>query len=169
MFYVGNRCRELGDMDSTRVLLRQLNRIACSFREAIERIDLSDAPGALPDFPEGCCTWATLFLGNYLKLECRYKPKRILSATRGGGINHEWIILDKINIDIVADQFSDSPSAVIVSENSTWHKQWKGGKIAEIHPVSKYEAVALRGQTKPSKLYEMIVSEVRKIILIDSE
>ncbi len=50
-------------------------------------------------------------------------------AARGGKGNipwtsHSWLERGNLVVDITADQFSDGPSEIIVSESSEWHGQF---------------------------------------------
>jgi len=152
----------------TSYYIKNLTRLANAFRNAFEIADLSQSPGFLPNFPSGCCSWASLFIGHYLRSECSISPQRIISARHTNGGQHEWLILNGIIIDITADQFDDAPSPVIVETNSEWHARFQGGEISDLLPVSDYdnELIYLDKQ-KPSDVYEMIVTKVREISKAD--
>jgi len=79
--------------------------IATKFRSAFDTIDLTNAPGFLPNFPKGCCGWATCFIGNYLQLVRAQSPLHILARHPGKGYGHEWIEIEGVILDITLDQF----------------------------------------------------------------
>ena len=148
--------------------IEYITQLAKAFRKAFDDYDLSHSPGFLPNFPSGCCSWASLFIGHYLKSEFSLSPKRIISARHTNGGQHEWLMLNDVIIDITADQFDDAPSPVIVETSSEWHARFQGGEIIDLRPVSDYdnEMIYLDKQ-KPSDVYGMIVTKVREILNAD--
>lgn len=144
--------------------IEYLTQLAKAFKKAFDDSDLSQAPGFLQNFPSGCCSWATIFIGHYLKYECGLSLKRIHSARRINGDQHEWLIVNGIIIDITADQFDDAPSPVIVETDSEWHAQLQGGEISDLRPVSDYDEIMCMNKQKPSEAYEMIAIRVRDIL-----
>jgi hypothetical protein len=137
-----------------------LMRAATAFRRAFESIDLSDAPGFLPKFPCGCCSWATWFLGHFLKYECGLSPRRYHSASRDDD-NHEWLVVEGIIVDITADQFDDCSDPIIVTRTSAWHEKWTNGKSADVKPIESYDVGTRFGEILPSEVYELIAQMVR--------
>lgn len=145
--------------------IEYLTQLAKVFREAFDDADLSQALGFLPNFPSGCCSWASIFIGHYLKNECGLSPQRIHSARHINGGQHEWLILNGIIIDITADQFDDAPSPVIVETDSEWHAQLQGGEKSDLRPVSDYDdEMIYMDKQKPSEVYEMIVTKVGELL-----
>lgn len=141
-----------------------LTQLAKAFREAFEVSDLSKAPGFLKNFPSGCCSWATIFIGHYLKNECGLSPKRILSAHHMSGGQHEWLIVNDIIIDITADQFDDAPNSVIVETDSEWHAKLQGGERSSLRPVSDYDEITCEDKQKASEVYTTIVTKVHELL-----
>ncbi len=138
---------------------KELLKIAQLFRKSIENINLDNAPGFLPHFPSGCCSWATLFLGNCLKNEFGLKPKRFCGAMYNGS-SHEWIVLDSVIIDITSDQYEDSNKSIIVSEKSKWHEKFNDGKIMDIKTPKDYDSAITKGM-KPSQIYILVIEKFR--------
>jgi len=140
-----------------------LRTLAFAFRQSIEKVVRSQAPELLHDFPKGCCSWASYFIGHYLKYELDLEPKRFVGALHApSGNHHEWIVLDDTIIDITADQFDDMSEPVVVSAESQWHSQLTGGCLTDVKPVSEYDSVIWKDGLKPSDVYEMVVKPIRK-------
>ncbi len=127
----------------------ELRKIALAFRKSFESADLRQAPGNLPYFPDGCCTCASLFIATFLRDKYGLNFKRIDSGHRNGS-PHEWIEIDGIIVDITADQYKDSSSAVIVKEKSSWHSNFKGCQISDKY-LSLYEYAKIPGN-EPARL-----------------
>lgn len=139
-----------------------LLRLGRAFRKAFETVGRSQSFGAFPHFPNGCCTWASIFIGNFLINEYDLSPKRVYSAWHPSSSQHEWVLLSGTIIDITADQFDDAPAPIIVRNDSEWHAQFRDSKISDYLPVSKYD---IRGNTqKVSDIYELIISEVKELL-----
>ena len=131
--------------------------IATDFRKAFEASDLSKAPGFLPHFPEGCCSWATWMIGHFLKFEMCHSVEEI-NAERAS-LPHAWLSADGIIIDITSDEFEDSEAKVIVSRNSDWHKTWSIVGTIEIQRMNTYD-VSGTGH-RASDIYELLVTSIR--------
>ena len=140
--------------------IKDLTKIAKAFREAFETIGRSYGFGFFPSFPEGCCTWASIFVGNFLIEEYGLCPLRTHSDSLHSGISHEWVLLEGIIIDITADQFDDSAGSVIVKKESAWHKKLKVSEISYYSQVSKYDNP--HEPHKVSDIYKSIKSRVLK-------
>ena len=136
--------------------------IATDFRKAFEDSDLSKAPGFLPHFPEGCCSWATWMIGHFLKFEMCQSVEEINAerALLSGTIPHAWLSADGIIIDITSDEFEDSEERVIVSRNSDWHKTWSIVEAIEIQRIDTYD-VSGTGH-RASDIYELLVTSIRR-------
>lgn len=144
--------------------IERLKVIAEEFRKGFEEIDLSDAPGFLPGFPEGCCSWASYMIGHFLKYELGLAPVEIQAERFGpeGTDPHSWLMVDDIIIDITSDEFEDSTERVIVSSDSTWHSKWEEKKNADIIKISEYDKIEYGTKYKPTDVYEMLAARVRK-------
>lgn len=135
--------------------------LAQIFRNAFETADLSDAPGSLPHFPSGCCSWATWMLGHYLKFEHGRSPFSIEGERQGRNHRetHAWLEVDDFTIDLTADQFSDSPSAVISTTSSSWHASWQINRRDVIEPIRQRNEPGRA--VNPSDIYERVATIVR--------
>ena len=135
--------------------------IATDFRKAFEASDLSRAPGFLPHFPEGCCSWATWMIGHFLKFEMCQSVEEINAerASLSGTLPHAWLSADGIIIDITSDEFEDSEARVIVSRNSDWHKTWSIVQTIEIQRIDTYDKIGI--DRRPSDIYESLVTSLR--------
>jgi hypothetical protein len=90
----------------------ELQRLASAFRDAFDATDLSHAPGFLPRFPNGCCGWAAIFIGNYLREVIAESALHVMARHASQNYGHEWIEVQNGVIDITLDQFdSNLPSA----------------------------------------------------------
>ena len=132
--------------------------IATDFRNAFEDSDLSKAPGFLPHFPEGCCSWSTWMIGHFLKFEMCHSVEEI-NAERAS-LPHAWLSADGIIIDITSDEFEDSEARVIVSRNSDWHKTWSIVETIEIQRIDTYDSIGTG--PRPSDIYELLVTRLRR-------
>lgn len=143
--------------------LEEVEVIASNFRNAFDKIDLSDAPGILSKFPNGCCNWTARLLGHFFQYDKNQFVKEIDARRNKNGCyqSHSWLLIHNTIIDITADQFKDCNEKVIVSENSTWHKEWE---VLQEHPIidiKLYDAsITQRNKLKPSTLYKILLKEV---------
>ena len=147
-----------------RIILLKRNdlvQIAKAFRKAFETVGRDQKFGNFPDFPEGCCSWASLFIGNFLIEEYGLRPQKVYSALHHSGDKHEWVLLDGVIIDITADQFDDAPGSVIVELKSQWHATFKDSEIGNYLPVSRYD---INDQQNISDIYKKNKSIVRKFL-----
>ena len=142
---------------------KSIQELAQAFREAFLSADLSGAPGNLPYFPKGCCSWATWFLGHYLKIEHGLEPVEI-QATRfspDGTQHHAWIEVSGLIVDITSDQFEDCPLPIYGVEHSLWHQTWEKARREDIHDVERLDSALLNSSIKPSEAYNRILTQVR--------
>lgn len=132
------------------------------FRQGFEQMDLSNAPGFFPSFPEGCCSWATWTMGHYFKFEMNLDPIELIGrrtdATGSG--SHSWLKVNGLHIDITSDQFADSNAPVIVTESSIWHRTWTEIQTDEIREIDIHDGAATSSQLKPSEIYNELSSYV---------
>lgn len=143
----------------------EIKRIATSFYYAFAEVDLSDAPGFLPSFPEGCCNWASRILGHFLKFERCTDALEIL-ANRDGTEetdNHSWLEVDGMTIDLTCNQYTDCQH-IIIEESSEWHAAWNIQSTLEIRHISDWDQPFHDRKVKPSDVYERLASVVRKTI-----
>lgn len=136
--------------------IAQLTEFANRFRAAILRIPTDIRPIGMREFPNGACGDTALLMGAYLA-DQGIQGFAYVCGTRGEHADgswhsHAWLQHRRLVIDITADQFSDMPDAIIVSDTSKWHKQfrverhqdadfreWSGMGIAPLH--SMYEKI----------------------------
>lgn len=144
--------------------------LATYFRKAFEDIDLSNAPGFLPNFPDGCCFWTAKFIGQYLVDEHKLSPQHVHATCHPDhdGDGHEWIVVENIIIDITADQFNKNEaqfSKIIVCDvnSSKWHNEWKNiSKDSLFNGFLKHDKIATDSdKTKCTVIYNMICETVR--------
>lgn len=106
-----------------------IRALAVSVRKAILDIPASERPSVFENFPKGSCGWASLLLGAFLKdtenENFEYICGERLPESASQSISHAWLKRQELIVDITADQFSDAPEAVIVSESSSWHSTFK--------------------------------------------
>ena len=112
----------------------QLFKIAKKFRQAIEKTDFSvdkvglEANLRMKKFPVESCTHICSILGAYLTSEYKLQPLLEVHAhiddEKGLFAFHRWLEHDGIIIDITADQFAMIKTPVIVSRDSSFHKQY---------------------------------------------
>jgi hypothetical protein len=111
----------------------KLFKIAKKFRKAIEKTDLSEnkvgkeANLRMKKFPVESCAHICSILGAYLTTEYNLEPLLEVHAQiddeKGPIAFHRWLEHDGIIIDITADQFALVKTPVIVSRDSSFHKQ----------------------------------------------
>jgi|GEM_PF-4929906 len=143
-----------------------LHEIAWAFRRSFMNVDLSNAPGFLPGFPDGCCHWACWMTGHFLKYEQGLEPTEVIGErfASDGTEAHAWLTVDKTLIDITSDEFSDSNEPVIVSEFSEWHRKWEVVQTRSIKEIGSYDVPTLRGMMSASKTYEILATNAREIL-----
>lgn len=103
--------------------------LARRFRAALDAIPRSQLPLPMLKFPKGSCGDASLLLGAFL-VDNGQGGFEYVSGTRGSWednswISHAWLAKDGLIVDVTADQFDDSPGAVIVSSASLWHRSFR--------------------------------------------
>jgi len=142
--------------------INSLTNIANQFRKKFESTDLSQAPGFLSGFPEGCCSWATWMIGHYLKFELMENVLEIQGErfSDDGTDNHAWLDVGGIIVGITSDEFNDSEERIIVSNNSDWHTGWTIINTAEIERIETYNQINYGTKLKPSDVYELLVEDV---------
>ncbi len=81
----------------------------------------------------------------------------------GNGFNkHVWMVIDGVTVDITADQFPNMTEKVIVTRNSSWHKELEDAKkIKRVRWTSEdeekwYNDMMRIGDTSLS-IYEKII------------
>lgn len=145
--------------------LSKLEIIATVFRAGFENNDLTDAPGFLCKFPEGCCSWASYMMGHFMKYELYLNPIEIQAQRDNddGTDPHSWLMVGNVIVDITSDEFDDSEERVIVSEYSPWHDSWEIIKRGDIVRIETYDQINYGTQLKPSDVYELLAIEAREV------
>jgi hypothetical protein len=141
----------------------QIEQVGHAFHRAFKEIDLSDAPGFLPHFPEGCCSWSTWMVGHFLKFECGLEPIEIQGTRLGdsGTDNHAWVSANGVIVDLTCGQYKDCPNSFIISCDSAWHSQWEIANKDEIRPINFYDFPGFPNEALPSEIYERLAHQVR--------
>lgn len=103
-------------------------------RVALEAIPIDELPISMSSFPAGSCSDVCLLLGAYLA-DNGLLGFEYVSGERGSKIDntwtsHVWLASGDLIVDITADQFSDGPCKVIVSQGSEWHKKFEVDHIS---------------------------------------
>lgn len=128
--------------------------IACSnFRYALEKCH-SLLGRSFENFPSGACGDTTPLLGTYL-IEQGFETFMYASGNKGN-TTHAWLQLNSIVIDITADQFPEISEKVIVSENSAWHKTFRG----QLRHVADYRIYEPRPKSLFEKQYKIITEHL---------
>lgn len=114
-----------------------LRKLACDFRKALEDVSDKNLYGRLSifrRFPNGCCTYASDLLAQYLIDNGipAESIQTITSETYKERYTHCWVMIDeRIFMDITADQFngkayfmkySPIPDCCIVPRNTGFYK-----------------------------------------------
>lgn len=83
---------------------------------------------SLSDFPRGACGDASELLGQYLA-DSGLGTWNYASGIRSEPFwSHAWVERDGWLLDITADQFPEIASAVLLTDDRTWHQgQFPGG------------------------------------------
>lgn len=127
----------------------KIEQLATTMRAALEQVPPELCIG-LSQFPRGACGDATLLMGAWLAdhgiVGFEYICGERGSQEDGTWTSHAFLHRDGLIVDLTADQFEDAPSAVIVAEDSSWHRtfqwdrpspsdfrQWSGPSIHDLH------------------------------------
>jgi hypothetical protein len=146
----------------------KLIQIAKAFRDAFETVGRSYNCEPFPSFPEGCCLWASLFIGQFLLDEYNLSPQRVCAQCHldSDAPGHHWIEVENIIIDITADQIKDDyqlPKEIVCDVgDSEWHNRWESKNTYLLfNGFLEYDKIALKnGENKISDIYKSIKSEV---------
>lgn len=107
---------------------QRIRELALQFRCAIESIPPEDRPIGMQSFPAGACGDTSLLFGAYL-VDQGFTGFKYICGERGSKADnswtsHAWLVHGTLVADLTADQFSDAPAPVIVSNPSPWHIQF---------------------------------------------
>lgn len=101
-------------------------------RSAIERAQLSRFIGIMSRFPRGCCKVTSQLLGRHLVQTCEIGPIEFVGNARRAACDghpfqtHFWLEHRDVIIDVTADQFSNAPGRIIVTNDRSWHDTFSG-------------------------------------------
>ena len=123
-----------------------LRRRASEVREYL----CGSVPGAFvrafKRFPVGCCKAASVLLLQWLHDKEDVRDARLITNARrpnpktpGEDASHAWIEAGGVIVDITCGQFSDSPDAICVSRDRTWHESFSGQSS---YPMSEFVPLA---------------------------
>lgn len=145
----------------------RLFEIAQKFRHAIEKTDFSEIKVGLEanlrmkKFPVESCTHICSILGAYLTTEYKLEPLLEVHAhiddEKGIIAFHRWLEHDGIIIDITADQFAWVKTPVIVSKNSSFHKEY--AKVMSSY-CNKFD---INYEQYLINLYDAVVATLKRI------
>jgi hypothetical protein len=105
-----------------------LRALATNFRGAVlatepDEVD-PEVRFIVASFPKGVCGAICFLLGHYLR-ENGFPGAEYVNGIRpSDGESHAWIETEGIIVDITADQFAEISEAVIVTADTTWHRQF---------------------------------------------
>ncbi|WP_146042157.1 hypothetical protein [Chromobacterium sinusclupearum] len=131
-------------MDASAIL-----EVATHFRIAIETLPIEERIVNLRSFPKGACGDASLLLGAYFSdqgiVGFNYVTGERGEVDVGTWTSHAWLRRGDLIVDITADQFPESPMAIIVSQRSTLHDSFQVVRqdIADFRQWSGYGAEIL--------------------------
>lgn len=97
----------------------KIRELAGHFRNAIEKCPKERLSVSFCNFPRGACGDTSILLGEFLS-DHGYGPCDYVSGIRDHQ-SHAWLELNKMIIDITADQFDEKESKVILTNDRTWH------------------------------------------------
>ncbi|MEI9973783.1 MAG: hypothetical protein WDO73_18050 [Ignavibacteriota bacterium] len=105
-----------------------LRTLATRFRSAICATDPAEVDPEVrfivAAFPENVCGEICFLLGHYLR-ENGFPAAEYVNGIRlSDGRSHAWIETDGIIVDITSDQFAEIADEVVVTRDTTWHRQF---------------------------------------------
>jgi hypothetical protein len=119
----------LSSIDCAKIHTRvEIHTIATAFRRAIESCDRASLPSSFNAFPLGSCDDAAALLGRYFHehgLEFLLVAGSRGSMARGTWNSHAWLSRDRMIVDITADQYPEITETVLVTEDQSWHSQFR--------------------------------------------
>lgn len=106
--------------------LTPLIEAARRFREAILRCPPKSLGITFESFPRGACGDTSDLLCEYL-IDIGFQNVKYVSGERWDPDyhSHAWVEVDGVIVDITADQFPDVSEPVLVTRDSTWHRQFE--------------------------------------------
>ena len=136
--------------------IEAIRAVAIIFRDAIERCIERLNAVSLRQFPRGSCGDVSDMLGMFMQ-----ETLKVDSEYVSGWANrqsHAWLELDRIVIDITADQFEGN-EAVIVSGDSQFHRQFD----IEIRRSPDIDGATMPHLSDLEHDYTLIVATARKL------
>jgi hypothetical protein len=105
-----------------------LRTLATRFRHAIRATDPSEVDPEVrfivAAFPKGVCGAVCFLLGHYLRENGFPGAEYVNGIRRADGESHAWIETDGIIVDITSDQFAEIADEVVVTRDTTWHREF---------------------------------------------
>jgi len=135
--------------------IEQVKSLALAFRAAIEQCRPRLGYVALKHFPHGSCSDTSDLLGRFLQAN-GFPGWTVVSGHRNKW-THAWLERDGVCVDITADQFEDSPGAVVVALGPAWHRQFT---VDSRRPV---------GQTCPMPEFALQIEQSYRLIVNELE
>lgn len=107
---------------------QELFDLCKQFRKSLEMMDISEFPNStfFRNFPRGCCVDTSNLLAKYLS-EHGIKTEHYWGINTSGQ-SHAWLETMDWIIDITADQFEQIEDTVMITNNRSWHSQFKNQK-----------------------------------------
>jgi hypothetical protein len=135
----------------------QIQDIVYRFRQQLEDYCQSTHYPTLERFPHGACGDAVLLLGTYLYELGEEHFENVLGQRDDPepgkeSCSHAWLERKGLIIDITADQFAEIDEAVIISNDSVWHRGWR----IESRQPSNLEAYEHRGPDQLRPVYGVL-------------
>ncbi|MCC5467640.1 hypothetical protein [Pelosinus baikalensis] len=135
----------------------KIKNLSCEFRQAILKCEATKLPIGLQAFPIGSCGDASLLLGKYFQQNgiaeafyiCGWRDTQ----------SHAWLLVDKLIIDVTADQFPEITESVIITEDQSWHQQF----IIEINEIADFERYDDCTKNQMRSTYSYILSQIPKL------
>ena len=105
-----------------------LRMLATRFRSAIRATDPSEVDPEVrfivAGFPKDACGEVCFLLGHYLRENGFPAAEYVNGIRRADGQSHAWIETGGIIVDITGDQFAEVADEVVVTGDTTWHRQF---------------------------------------------
>jgi len=129
---IGVESNLMEDLETNQaVRIRRLREVAASVRAAILSARDSFPPylrRKFSAFPKGCCGHTSVLLALYLQDIGLTDVSYVFGGRRGFNVEdaHAWVEVGDVIVDITADQFSDNPNPLVITEERSWHAKFYG-------------------------------------------
>jgi hypothetical protein len=106
----------------------ELRTLAMRFRRAVRATSPDEVDPEVrfivASFPRGVCGAICFLLGHYLRQNGFPDAEYCNGIRLSDGESHAWIETDGLIVDITGDQFAEIDDEVIVTADTTWHRQF---------------------------------------------